>query len=68
MSKRGASEQMKTLGPYYREVQRTHPLSRSEERYLAGRIQAGDKEARNRLVTANLRFALDMARRYQGRG
>ncbi len=56
------------LTPYFREVQRTHPLSREEEQRLASRIQKGDIEARNRLVTANLRFALDVARRYQGRG
>ena len=61
-------EQEARLKPYYREVQRTHPLNREEERRLARRIQKGDVEARNKLVTANLRFALDVAKRYQGRG
>jgi len=35
---------------------------------LAIRIQNGDVEARNQLVTANLRFALNVARHYQGSG
>ena len=56
------------LTPYFREVRRTHPLSREEERRLASRIRKGDIEARNRLATANLRFALNVARRYEGRG
>ncbi|MDP6038540.1 MAG: sigma factor, partial [Candidatus Latescibacteria bacterium] len=51
-----------------RDLRKTHPLSREEEGRLATRIRKGDLEARNRLVTANLRFAVDVAKRYQGRG
>ena len=68
MSETSTYRSANTLSPYFKEIQRTHPLSRPEERQLASRIQKGDLEARNRLVSANLRFALDMARRYQGRG
>jgi RNA polymerase primary sigma factor len=56
------------LDSYFRDVRKTHPLSREEERRLASQIRRGDLKARNQLVTANLRFALDVAKRYQGRG
>jgi len=56
------------LDAYYQDVQKTHPLTREAERQLALRIRKGDLAARNKLVTANLRFALDVAKRYQGRG
>ncbi len=56
------------LSAYLRDVRKTHPLSREEERRLGRRIQAGDLGARNELVTANLRFGVAMAKSYQGRG
>jgi len=39
-----------------------------EERELARRARAGDKEAAERLVTANLRFVISYVKKYQGRG
>ena len=39
-----------------------------EERELALRARAGDKEAAERLVTANLRFVISYVKKYQGRG
>jgi len=40
----------------------------SEERELARRARIGDKEAAERLVTANLRFVISYVKKYQGRG
>ncbi|HSJ06904.1 MAG TPA: RNA polymerase sigma factor RpoD/SigA [Longimicrobiales bacterium] len=40
----------------------------SEERELARRARTGDKEAAERLVTANLRFVISYVKKYQGRG
>jgi len=40
----------------------------AEERELARRARAGDKEAAERLVTANLRFVISYVKKYQGRG
>ncbi|MBX6362485.1 MAG: RNA polymerase sigma factor RpoD/SigA [Gemmatimonadetes bacterium] len=39
-----------------------------EERELARRARLGDKEAAERLVTANLRFVISYVKKYQGRG
>jgi RNA polymerase primary sigma factor len=40
----------------------------AEERELARRARTGDKEAAERLVTANLRFVISYVKKYQGRG
>ena len=45
-----------------------HVLRAEEERELARRIEAGDAEARDVLIEANLRLVVAMARRYQGLG
>ena len=39
-----------------------------EERRMARRAQKGDKEAAERLVTANLRFVISYVKKYQGHG
>lgn len=43
-------------------------LSSEEEYELGKRIQSGDLEARNRLAEMNLRLAVNIAKRYTGRG
>ncbi len=43
-------------------------LDRNAERELAKKSEAGDLLARNQLVEANLRFAIQVARQYQGMG
>lgn len=57
------------LSPVYaRALGRCAPLPRDEEAELARRYQAGDREAGDRLVQANLRGAFLVARRYAGSG
>ncbi len=56
------------IAAYFRDVRKTCPLSREDEKALGQRIQEGDLQARNELVTANLRFGVAMAKSYQGRG
>lgn len=63
-----AADGSKGMAAYLREVRRTHPLSREEERRLGVRIRQGDVSARNELVTANLRFGVAVAKSYLGRG
>jgi len=56
------------LDSYLREINETPLLTADEEKELARRIQSGDAEARERLVRANLRLVVNLARAYAGRG
>ena len=49
---------------YLREIGQVPLLTREEEIVLAGRIQAGDEEARSHMIQANLRLVVSVARRY----
>ena len=54
---------------YFKEVADNQPLSREEEYDLWRRYKdEGDIEARNRLVSANLKFVANVAKQYMGRG
>ena len=57
-----------SLGSYLTEIAQSSPLSAAEEVDLAKRIKQGDDVARNRLVEANLRFVVSVAKEYQNRG
>lgn len=57
-----------SLKSYYKDVAKTTPLSLEEELALGTKIQSGDLEARNKLVMANLRFVITVAKQYQGYG
>jgi RNA polymerase primary sigma factor len=56
------------LNAYMREIARFCPLSSEVERELGQRIRAGEREALNELVEANLRFVVSYAKRYRGLG
>jgi RNA polymerase sigma factor (sigma-70 family) len=56
------------LAVYLREIGRLKLLSREEELALAARVRAGDEAAKERLVEANLRLVVQVARRYLNRG
>ena len=57
-----------SLGSYLAEIANSNPLSAAEEVKLARQIKQGDERARNRLVEANLRFVVSVAKEYQNRG
>jgi RNA polymerase primary sigma factor len=56
------------LAAYLREISTGKNLSLQEEAKLAVRIRAGDKEALNLLVQANLKFVVAVCRNYQYQG
>jgi RNA polymerase primary sigma factor len=53
---------------YLRSIGRVRLLSATEEIELARRIACGDQLAKKRLVQANLRLVVSVAKKYQGRG
>ena len=57
-----------TLRLYFDDIANSKPLSREREVELSARIQAGDITARDEMVQANLRFVVDVAKKYQNRG
>ncbi len=64
-----ATRGLDSFDQYLQDVER-YPLisDPEEERALARRARTGDKEAAERLVTANLRFVISYVKKYQGRG
>jgi RNA polymerase primary sigma factor len=57
-----------SLNTYLREIRDDPLLSASEERSLAEAIASGDRDARARMIQANLRLVVKIAREYVGRG
>jgi len=53
---------------YLKEIGRIYLLSAEEEVDLALKMEAGDEDAKRRLVEANLRLVVSIAKRYVGRG
>ena len=58
----------KAVEEYLRDLNQLEMVSPEEETELAARIQAGDDAAFKRLVEANLRFVVSVAKQYQNRG
>lgn len=56
------------LETYLREINETALLSARDEQELATRIAQGDARARDRMVRANLRLVVNIARGYVGKG
>ncbi len=64
-----SSRGLDSFDQYLQDVAK-YPLiqDRREERELARRARAGDRESAERLVTANLRFVISYVQKYRGRG
>jgi RNA polymerase primary sigma factor len=58
----------RSLDIYLREINSTPLLSREQEVVVAQRIQAGDEDALDHLVRANLRFVVSIAKQYANQG
>ena len=59
---------MEQLNKYLDEIGREQLLTEEQEARLSARILQGDERALNRLIEANLRFVVVIARQYQGQG
>lgn len=57
-----------SLSTYFEDVGSYKLLTKAEEVALSKRIEKGDKVARDQMVTANLRLAISIAKKYQNRG
>ncbi len=57
-----------TLAMYLKEIRNIPVLEREQEKELAVRIRAGDKQALNQLVRSNLKYVVSVANRYRGCG
>ncbi|HAD58102.1 MAG TPA: RNA polymerase subunit sigma, partial [Planctomycetaceae bacterium] len=65
---RAASRVQTPLETYLREINETALLTADEEKSLSRAISAGDAAARDRMVRANLRLVVNIARGYSGKG
>jgi RNA polymerase primary sigma factor len=57
-----------TIDEYFKQVGRTELLTREQEVELSKRIEAGDERARDRMIRANLRLAISIAKQFQNKG
>lgn len=62
------SRTKQSIEKYLEEIGGFSPLRPEEEIDLARRIRRGDEEALDKLVKANLRFVISVAKEYQGQG
>ncbi len=67
-AERGEATEIDAITAYLREIGRVPMLSHAQEIDLAKRIEAGDKQAVQQFVLANLRLVVSIAKRYVGRG
>jgi RNA polymerase primary sigma factor len=56
------------LSIYLKEINKVPLLTREEEQLYARRAAEGDRIAKNKLIQANLRFVVNVAKKYQNQG
>jgi RNA polymerase primary sigma factor len=57
-----------SLKLYFREIAKVKLLTAAEEVSLAKRIEKGDAEAKDKLISANLRLVINVAKKYSNQG
>lgn len=68
IQKQITNRESQSLDKYLQEIGKVPLLSVDEEAELARRIRQGDEEALEKLVKANLRFVVSVAKQYQNQG
>ena len=57
-----------SIEKYLADISKHELVTAEEETILAQKIRAGDQQALDRLVVANLRFVVSVAKQYQNQG
>ena len=65
---RSSRDDENVLSIYLREINKIPLLTREEETRYATRAENGDPEAKTKMVQANLRFVVNVAKKYQNQG
>ncbi|MFT5602644.1 MAG: RNA polymerase primary sigma factor [Flavobacteriales bacterium] len=68
IAKQVTNRETASLDKYLQEIGRVDLITAQEEVELAQRIRAGDDDALDRLVKANLRFVVSVSKQYQNQG
>lgn len=68
MSNAYINDYNRTVKAYYNELKECNPISREEEIELLKKVKENDIDARNKILTSNLKFVFDIAKKYKGRG
>ncbi|MAD96362.1 MAG: RNA polymerase subunit sigma [Flavobacteriaceae bacterium] len=68
ITKQVTNRDTKSLEKYFQEIGKIDLITADEEVELALRIKSGDERALEKLVTANLRFVVSVAKQYQNQG
>ena len=68
ITKQLTTREDKSLDQYFHEISKYELLSAEEEVKLAVQIRKGSLKAQNKLVNANLRFVVSVAKMYQNQG
>jgi RNA polymerase primary sigma factor len=53
---------------YFKDLQKCKPLTREKEKELMALAKEGNVEARNKILSSNLRFVFNIAKKYRGKG
>jgi len=68
IAKQVTNRESLSLDKYLHEIGRVDLITAEEEVELAKRIKKGDKNALERMIKANLRFVVSVAKQYQNQG
>jgi len=68
ITKQFTNRESKSLDQYFQEVNKFDLLTPDEEIELAIKIKNGDEDAKDKLVLANLRFVISVAKQFQNQG
>ncbi len=66
--KQYATKDLDVINLHLKDINRVPLLKPEEETELAKKAAAGDKAARDKLLTSNMRFVVNVAKKYQNRG